>query len=414
MWYKIKRVRAPTLWGLGLLVSLVLALAAGVLLMAPSPAASATNPPGEGSSPPGTGGEDNVELLINDTDTHDDDFVPKVKTDTMQVTPYNAPAGRTDNGVPMKVTYIAPEDWDPVTLKLNVTATSGGLEIRLTDGTTPYPPGGTVFTPNESKEVLLYCTSGCTNVDDITIKATVRAGDVRGTKKATGIEVTNYLFRGSDKQAGGPGAQGELFHGSYPELWYDDARNNPRVGMYLYHHAGVADSVLAQCEAEYTVKPDIQYKKQNKQVEWGIPRNWAGAWWHSGYAQIPEYARPDGKGWQDDNAGGQPGIDKQDLDPQRTNTHIMRIDVVGAGDLMFQNDFRYSEKSKFEHYLEVKIGVKWYVLSETAVCHVITHVVYNAEQGKYVWVAGANKNEVLDGAGGLVGFPANNPPWPEN
>jgi len=92
----------------------------------------------------------------------------------------------------------------------------------------------------------------------------------------------------------------------------------------------------------------------------------------------------------------------------------MRIDLPGYVGLALQNNFRYSEKSRFEHYLEVKIGGKWYVLSETAVWHVITHVVYDNAQGKYIWVAGANKNEILDGAGGLVGFPANDPPWPEN
>ena len=66
-----------------------------------------------------------------------------------------------------------------------------------------------------------------------------------------------------------------------------------------------------------------------------------------------------------------------------------------------------------EHHLEVKIGDKWYVLSEKTVWHNIIHVVCDGAQMKYIFVPGGT-NEVKEGAGGLVGFPADNPPWPEN
>jgi hypothetical protein len=270
------------------------------------------------------------------------------------------------------------------------------LEIRLTDGTTPYPPDGTPFTPNESKEVLLYCTAGCTNIDDITIKATVRAGDVRGSQKATGISVKAQLFRGED-------CQGQDFHGNYPN---DQYGINMKCGVYIYPRANEeGDEVYGQCEDEFTVFPDVKINT----VQWSVPRWATSTWWGPGVnPRTQEFDEAGGTHWLGDGAG----IVGQEFDPQITNTHIMRMDGPGFTGLPNIANYLVTGKGKFREWLEVKIGEKWYVISEPVTWHNIYHIAYNVDNDNHWGFVAGSVNRVLEGDGGLLGFAHDN--WGEN
>jgi hypothetical protein len=235
-------------------------------------------------------------------------------------------------------------------------------------------------------------------VDDVTVKATVRLGDERGARDATVVGVTEYLFRGSTRQ-------GAPFNGAYPDLGglgYPHILANPKVGMYLYHFS--VDHVHAQCETEYSVTPDVQFKQQNKAVEWAMPRKVIAKYWGPGANPVPVYVPTNGVGWADDGNG----VEKKNFDSQRTNTHILRMDAPGWTDLPLTANFRFTLKALFKQHLDVFIGDKWYVLSENTEWHAIIHTSYDDAEGQKKWrllPAPDFVNRVLEGNGGLQGSP---------
>ena len=377
MWYRLKRGRAPALLGLGLIISLVSAMAAGALLLALSPAASVADTPGEGSSPPRSSGEDNISLDINDTDTHDDDYVPIQKTTDENVwrqTPYHAAdAGRTDNGIPMKVTYIAPDDWQPARVRLQVVqknANSGSLSITLTDGTA-FPANGVIVSPNQSFETLLYGTTASSALDDITIKGLVTNGDVRGTKDTTVLSVPldQVRFRGTNAQNQAYD-QASAAHGNFWTVQLLGIQTGPPPAPPF---------LLRQCNAvnrEETRFSILPANTDIPNVTWytkrDISRISGGGDGEADPGANPRRRGADG--WIIDTNTSTQGTD-MDAIPTAQKPYLFFEDAPGGRNFIIGVNLRYFHIAKYRDWAEVKIGVKWYVISPYSYWRSRVHVI---------------------------------------
>jgi hypothetical protein len=93
-----------------------------------------------------------------------------------------------------------------------------------------------------------------------------------------------------------------------------------------------------------------------------------------------------------------PCDDDEDLTQNPTLTEILEIDGPGWGTatygLNYTENFRFSMKGKFQDWVEVKIGTKWYVCSKYKNWRMIMHVKYqDATSG---WVQDASKTNLID------------------
>ena len=97
------------------------------------------------------------------------------------------------------------------------------------------------------------------------------------------------------------------------------------------------------------------------------------------------------------------------------------MDGPGVMFLTKMANYLSTNKGKSLERLEVKIGEKWYIISEPVTWHNIHHIAYNVDNNNHWGFIPGSVNRVLEGDGGLKGFAAGDPnanppvpPWPEN
>ena len=123
----------------------------------------------------------------------------------------------------------------------------------------------------------------------------------------------------------------------------------------------------------------------------------------------PDYKGP--SNWADDDIGEDHNKD-EDLTQCPNCYKIFVIDGPGYGGfvsgLPYTSGFRFSYKTKFHEWVQIKIGSKWYVCSPYLEWRTIMHVIYSSAVSH--WIKDTSKtNEVVTGT--ISGF-ANT--WSEN
>lgn len=128
--------------------------------------------------------------------------------------------------------------------------------------------------------------------------------------------------------------------------------------------------------------------------------------WGPGSGVLP----PEYKG-KDKWDGDQPDDDHKDVKQDKNLPQLFVIDGPGCPRLEYKLDHRFSCKGKFQEWVEVKIGGKWYVCSAYHDWHNIQHLKYVVGPGGQMgWSLDTSKtNEVLKGT--IPGWPKD---WSED
>jgi len=126
-----------------------------------------------------------VDLLVNNTSSEEDDYVAKEKSSGVRSTPINTPAGATDNHIPMKIQLTGPSGFS---CKVKLSDSGGGdVTIKKTDGSL-YPTEGETVTVGTDLEVQIFGTSPSSDLDDVIITAKTDANNTR-----TALNILNLL-----------------------------------------------------------------------------------------------------------------------------------------------------------------------------------------------------------------------------
>ena len=323
-----------------------------------------------------------VKILVNDTDEHNDDYVVKTKGEGTRQTPARTPAGETDNHIPAKLTLRGPTGFS---CKVPLTVT--GVSIKKTDDNA-YPAEGETLTVDTDYAVKVYGTTASLTLDaaNITAKTDKTGAATAGTQNLTVIWIDDagMTFRGSDSQ-GDPLT-------TYSMAWfssYDWWREN-MVGKILKNKPGgnTWASARWQMEIKYTTTPN----EVMHQVIWDIRREASGVTWGPSTGTLtPAYWGGKETGWVPDD----PGMSAKDIFQDDNLKQIVEIDGPGSDGLSYTAGYRFSMKAKFQDWVEVNIGGKWYVCSNYKNWYSIMHVKYkNADE----WEQDSTKtNEIVEG-----------------
>jgi hypothetical protein len=441
MWRYLKLGCDPPNLRWGLAVGIIAAgLVAFLVLGGPRDSGAAIPPVGEMTSSSTPGVEYDICLDINDTSTHDDDYVPTQRTTpsttAVNYAPYNYDAsnstvngkGNPDNSVPMRIKNCATTS-ALITLNVRPTTTasgttaSGSVLIMLdSSGTNPYPATGVRFSASGTMDVLLYGTQSSSATDDVTIEAKV-GNEVRGCQTLTVLGVKTRTLRTGSTNTGaalvGVYAKWPTFLHKYQEIFVYP-NNTPGWP------AGLGENLRATCEAEYQLQPDVVYSKLGFQV----PQYASAASWLTAPPVIaqPQYLdstnsgvtnfKPDGAGktnWIRDGACQEDGNFNAQT---HSSTHIFKFD--GPGAFLYApapGGATFSCKWKFVMWLEVRIGDsaagKWYIMEAPQMWHSISHTRFDGVLGHWGLTDTTNtvETDANEGSCPLPGFAGQ---WTEN
>jgi hypothetical protein len=106
-----------------------------------------------------------------------------------------------------------------------------------------------------------------------------------------------------------------------------------------------------------------------------------------------------GQGWADDTPSRE---DEKDVIQDSSCLQIFETDTPGRSALQYNSGHRFSYKAKFQQWVEVNIGEKWYVCSPYLNSRSIMHVKFDDATNKWIRDPDPNKaNEIVTGWGPL-------------
>jgi len=191
----------------------------------------------------------------------------------------------------------------------------------------------------------------------------------------------HMFFRGSAQQGQNltPGSTAKFTNF---QNWRED-----KVGKFIYHKP-TTDVASGQMEIKYQITPNLVLPN----LTWDIKREVSAAYWGPGTGGLARVISKGAAGWDDDDSHN----NDEDLIQNSSLPQIFEIDGPGFDGLPYTNGFRYAEKNKFQDWVEVRIGGKWYVCSPNKYWRSIMHIKYKDAQSGWIEDAGKT-NEVVEG-----------------
>jgi hypothetical protein len=229
---------------------------------------------------------------------------------------------------------------------------------------------------------------------------TVETGDdLCGSEDLTVVwfDGEDLHFRGSDYQGQG------LTDGSTATFTKFASWLRNQVGIQIYAKPLDWDWDRAQGQMEIRCQPKPNVRL-TPNLTWDIKREWSCAFWGPGVGTtLDKVVKAGAYGWAYDD---DPANQDEDLDQNDGLTSLFVIDGPGFGDpnsgLPYTDQCRFSWKSKFHEWIEVKIGGKWYVCSPYKNWRCIMHLEFKGQQEG--WWQGNGINEIVPGT--IQGFAA--------